>query len=109
MTVLHQGMAHVAQLRRLTVALLVKPRLRVTRALMRVVGALLLVEAVPPMFAVLPSVLLSSTFSPITGTDNPYRPRGGSGLDTQKYQATSLQNGEKRGGFQGKGRYSLTP
>lgn len=44
-TVLHQRMAHVAQLRRLTVALLVEPRLRVARALVRVVGALLLVKA----------------------------------------------------------------
>ncbi len=44
MTVLHQGMPHVAELGRLPVALLVEPRLRIGRALVRLVGALLLVE-----------------------------------------------------------------
>jgi hypothetical protein len=44
MTVLHQGMPYVAELGRLTVALFVEPRLRVGRALVRLVGALLLVE-----------------------------------------------------------------
>ena len=43
-TVLHQGMPHVAKLGRLPVPLLVKPGFRVGRALVRLVGTLLLVE-----------------------------------------------------------------
>src|SRR5579863_7713260 len=45
MAVLHQGMAYVAELGRLTVALLVQLGLGVGRALVRLVRALLLVEA----------------------------------------------------------------
>ena len=44
MAVLHQGMPHVAELGWLSVALLVEPRFRISRALMRLVGALLLME-----------------------------------------------------------------
>src|SRR3990167_10047382 len=43
--VLHQGMPHVAELGRLSVALLVEPCFRIGRALVRLVGALLLMEA----------------------------------------------------------------
>lgn len=45
MTVLHQRMPHITEPRRLPVALLVEPRLRVARALVCVVGALLLMKA----------------------------------------------------------------
>src|ERR1700678_3977871 len=45
MAVLHQRMAHVAELGRLAVALLVEPRLRIGSALVGLVGALLLVKA----------------------------------------------------------------
>ena len=44
-TVLHQCVAHVAEPGRLTVALLVEPRLRISGALMGLVGSLLLMEA----------------------------------------------------------------
>src|SRR3974390_1133152 len=43
--VLHQRMAHVAQLGRLAITFLVEPRLRLGRACMGLVGSLLLVEA----------------------------------------------------------------
>src|SRR5262245_41186194 len=45
MAVLHQSMPYVAELGRPPIALLVQPSLRVSRALVRLVGTLLLVEA----------------------------------------------------------------
>lgn len=64
MPVLHQRMAHIAQPRRLAVALLVEPRLRVARALTRIVGALLLVEAAFGVAASVVRIVVATILAP---------------------------------------------
>src|SRR5579863_1559611 len=60
MAVLHQDMAHVTELRRLTVAFLVKPCLGIGRALMGFVRALLFVETAFGVAARAIAVVVSS-------------------------------------------------
>jgi len=66
MAVLHQGMPDVAKLGRLPVTLLVEPCVRISRALVGVIGALLLVEVA---FCVAPralAVVVAPVLSPET-------------------------------------------
>src|SRR6185437_1940570 len=62
--VLHQRVAHVAELGRLAVALLVEPRLGVRGAPVRLVGALLLLEAALGVAAGTVGVVVAAVLAP---------------------------------------------